>query len=156
MSELYHAKFKKKKSNNGESDHPNPFSDGSSVVTGVGSVVSKIGNKAKNTIDRVEGSTGYQKVQTSQKFKNTSGSKSSLGSKVGSTFYTTSGNVSSKAKNLATAAKAIKEYKDSKSTVDDEYDSESKYNLLDNPPKKLRKKLNKTKLKEIVGPKGRR
>lgn len=150
MSELYHAKFKKKKSNNGESDHPNPFSDGSSVVTGVGSVVSKIGNKAKNTIDRVEGSTGYQKVQTSQKFKNTSGSKSSLGSKVGSTFSTTGENVSSKGNNLATTAKAVKEFKDStKKLAGDEYEE-------DNPPKKLRKKLNSYQLKNIVGPKGRR
>ena len=62
-------------------------------------------------------------------------------------------NVRKSASKLSNSAKANKAYYDSKSPVDDEYTSESEYNMLDNPPKKLRKKLNKTKLREIVGPK---
>lgn len=154
MSELYHAK---KKKSNGEGDHPNPFSTNSSGISNFGNGISKISNKFKSTVDRMENSSGYQKVKTAQKYGSTNTSnKQSFVSGFGSSTSGFGANVRKSASKLSNSAKSNKTYYDSKSPVDDEYTSESEYNMLDNPPKKLRKKLNKTKLREIVGPKSRR
>lgn len=154
MPELYHAK---KKKSNGEGDHPNPFSTNSSGISNLGNGISKISNKFKSTVDRMENSSGYQKVKTAQKYGSTNTSnKQSFVSGFGSSTAGFGANVRKSASKLSNSAKANKAYYDSKSPVDDEYTSESEYNMLDNPPKKLRKKLNKTKLREIVGPKDRK
>lgn len=148
MSELYHAK---KKKSNGEGDHPNPFSTNPSGISNLGNGISKISNKFKSTVDRMENSSGYQKVKTAQKYGSTNTSnKQSFTSSFGTSTAGFGANVRKSASKLSNSAKANKSYYDSKSTVDNEY------NMMDNPPKKLRKKLNKTKLRDIIGPKDRK
>lgn len=149
MSELYHAK---KKKSNGEGDHPNPFSTNPSGISNLGNGISKISNKFKSTVDRMENSSGYQKVKTAQKYGSTNTSnKQSFTSSFGTSTAGFGANVRKSASKLSNSAKSNKAYYDSKSTVDND-----EYNMIDNPPKKLRKKLNKTKLREIVGPKDRK
>lgn len=141
MSELYHIKKKK-----------NPFDETESKnVLTFGSSISSMGKKAKNTIDRMQSSSDYQKVKLAQQAKKSSSSNDQpFVSKVGSSVSKLGSTVSSKSQGIATSAKAAKKLDDMKSYAD-----EAEKDMMDNPPKKLRKKLNPTKLKEIVGPKRR-
>ena len=151
MSELYHIK-KKNDKGGFEVDQPNPFKTGNGKTIGSAmSSLETLGKKAKNTIDRMQSSSDYQKVKLAQQAKKSSSSNNQpLVSKVGSSISKLGSTVSNKSQRIATSAKAAKKLDDMKTYAD-----ESEKDIMDNPPKKLRKKLNPTKLKEIVGPKRR-
>lgn len=147
MSELYHAKFKKK-NNNGESDHDNPFSSNNN--NNPFATVQNVGKKFKNTADRIESSSNYQKVKMAQKTGITKSSNDpSFTSKVGSSVFKVGSNVRAKTNQFTGVAKFKKN--NSEPTV-----RTGEHSLDDNPPKRFRKKLNATKLKEIVGPRNSR
>jgi hypothetical protein len=162
MAELYH--IKKKKDKGGSETHGKSINDG---LNGI----SNLGKTAKNLTNKIQSSSDYQKVKLAQKVKkNISDNKSSIGntfSNFASSLSTTGNKISRQAKTTANAVK--KGYHNSKINiyeepyVSDEYQQELAYNSQKNiypeemnEPKKLRKKLNKTRLREIVGPKGRK
>lgn len=141
MSELYH--IKKKKSSFDETE--------SKSISTFGSSISSMGKKAKNIVDRIQSSSDFQKVKIAQKVKKDQ--KDSDGpfiSKGLNSIKNIGSSVGNKASGYATSAKAAKKLDDMKTYAD-----EAEKDMMDNPPKKLRKKLNPTKLKEIVGPKKR-
>ena len=154
MSELYHIKKK------------NPFKDDDNTNS-LGNVINKIGNsgkKVKNTVQRIQSSSDYQKVQLAQKVKKNKTPNKSFVSGTLSSIQNFGSEINKKATGTAAAAAAMKKINTSKTPyVSDEYQQELEYNSQKNyypnkrnEPKKLRKKLNATKLREIVGPKGGR
>ena len=150
MSELYHIK-KKKDKGGFETEQPNPFKNNNgNNVSSVGNSLKNIGKKVNNTMDRIESSSGYQIVKASQTAKKDTSSKPVFISNTTSSIKTFGSDVNRKANKFATTAKANKT---SETLINDSEEAEK--DLLNNPPKKLRKKLNPTKLKEIVGPKRR-
>lgn len=153
MSELYHIKKK------------NPFKDDD--TDSLDDVINKIeskGKKVKSTIAKIQSSSGYQKVQLAQKVKKDKTPKKSFVSGTLSSIQNFGSEINKKATGTAAAAVAMKKINTSNVPyVSDEYQQELAYNSQKNyypnkinEPKKLRKKLNATKLREIVGPKGGR
>lgn len=142
MSELYHIK-KKKDKGGFETEQPNPFkTDNGKTISSAMSSLKTFGKKVNNTVDRIESSSGYQKVKLAQKTKRED-SKQNFASNTASSIKNIGSTVSNKATGFANAAKGAKNVANI-------------FNDEDNEPKKLRKKLNATRLKEIVGPRNSR
>lgn len=144
MSELYHIKKKKKESDENKSD-------------GFGGAINKVNSYINKKGKEASSKTNVSSLYTNEINKNKKSSIKDFGSNVNSGINDLGSKTAEKINSFSTSAKSKIHMRQVQNNVNPpKHPTEHDGVVYHNPPKTLRKRLNATRLKDIVAPKGRR